>query len=443
MLGDEDLVDLIVADIAVAVAVLILVGKQVGHLFTGLAHTLQDMSVFVSFGGLIRSLVGSPFLVILIIVPSGEQGIRGFYFVARFIGNKTANIILVAAGISRCQNGQIRSVVALALTGIAKRYICQLTAHIHSSAPGVGQHAVADRLHAEMGNVAFVVSLLGAGYANVFYILRLHDDLDLCILYIITGGTLAGCIVAVSSFACIVTGVVAISAPVPVIVAVKVPYSGRPYIMAVGGFCMTFIKMLFPFSTFHTYPFSVTVASVHTSDIFAANEAKTTVITDAFALGAVFLTVRADGSTFFTGTAVLTNLYTFAAQIAVFTKFTCTINTVLSAVFAERIGITARLTIRAVTAFLYGTVNAQLMGRANLGACGANTALRAELAATLNITIVAIGAMKAFPDSTFFADHFPQFFTARNTKFRTIITSTAFLTPAAGISVATATFGAM
>lgn len=94
-------------------------------------------------------------------------------------------------------------------------------------------------------------------------------------------------------------------------------------------------------------------------------------------------------------------------------------------------------------AFRYGTVDTKLLGIANIGAGCANTALRAGIAAALAVTIGALGTMKTLFDSTFYADRFACFFTTISTNLRTFITLTAFLTPTAGISVATVTRGTM
>ena len=58
LLGDENLANLIVADITVAVTVLVLVRAQMANLFAAIANALQNMAVLRSFGIFVGLLVG-------------------------------------------------------------------------------------------------------------------------------------------------------------------------------------------------------------------------------------------------------------------------------------------------------------------------------------------------------------------------------------------------
>ena len=69
-------------------------------------------------------------------------------------------------------------------------------------------------------------------------------------------------------------------------------------------------KMLIPIGTFHANPFA-TVTARKIRNVLTANKAEAAVITQSYALRAIFLTVRAYSGALLTGAAVLTHQNTF------------------------------------------------------------------------------------------------------------------------------------
>lgn len=236
------------------------------------------------------------------------------------------------------------------------------------------------------------------------------------------------------------TGVFAVSTYVPMIGVIPLPCSNRSCAVASILFGMGFIEMLLPIVAFHTHP-SGAIAACKVCDIGTANKTVFAIITDTLALRAVFLTVGADGCTFFAGAAALTNLNAFRAQITAFAECVSTFITFFPTALAKNCLIAALLTARAMIAVRDGTINAHFVGGTNIGTSCANAAFRTELATA--VTFRTLRAVHAGFNSTFLADDGAFFFTAVQTGKRTILTLTAFLAPASYIKITLLTLRAM
>lgn len=243
-----------------------------------------------------------------------------------------------------------------------------------------------------------------------------------------------------SSFACIVTGVVAISAPVPVIVTVKAPDSRRSCSVASIRFGMGFIEMHLPIVAFHTHP-SGAIAACNGGKVCTANQTELAVVADALALRAVFLAVGADGCTFFAGAAALADLNAFRAQITAFAECVGTFITFFPTALTKDRLITALLTARAMIAVRDGTIDTHLVCGTNIGTGCANAAFRTELAAA--VTLRTLRAVQAGLNGTLLADDGAFFFTAVQAGRRTVLALAAFLAPASHIKITLLALGAM
>ena len=208
------------------------------------------------------------------------------------------------------------------------------------------------------------------------------------------------------------------------------------------GIGMLLSKMLVPIHAFHTDPLAAVTAR-EVGDVLTANQTETAVVTEAHALGAVFLAVGADDGALLAGAAILTHQHAFRAQIAAFAECFGTFQTVLSAALTKGHVPNIAFTAGAMEARGNGAIQTEILIGIDLGAVAANAAFHAEFSAAFTVALRAIGAVHPVVDGAFLTDGFSHLLGAVVTGRTAIHTLAAFIAPFAHIKIALVAVGAV
>lgn len=293
-----------------------------------------------------------------------------------------------------------------------------------------------------MGDVAFVVRFIRAGYIDVAVFSGLLIDHDFCIFTVTADGTGMVRIVGMSSFAGVMLRIVTIHTIMPVMSAAPGPDSGRSCKVTVLGLGVILCKVFCPGIMFHADPI-LAVAAFKVGVILAANHAPIAVITDAFALRAMLAALFANVRTVGADTAIRADLHTSVAQIAVFTHLTCAGAAHLAAFFADHDLFVAGFTALTVDAFPDGTFDAEFMRGADLHTAQTGVAFGAIIAVDVTVTFIAVGAMHTFCTGAVGTDDHTGFSTAVLTDGDTFGAQHAFFAPSLDFEIAAAALGAV